>query len=186
MNWLCVLFDSPFSGGQVAEPPALDTPASSACDRTRPSRSDRASSTRTIGTTSRVVLVRNASSAPNRSSSPEHLLADRDARPAPTSKRNSRVMPASSPGVERRRQRRAVLHDEQVRLRALGQLAAVVAHHAFERAAPERLLHRQRVVQQVVRLDERVHRARVIPDDRHERDLHAALEHLAAADRPAA
>ena len=69
-------------------------------------------------------------------------------------------MPGSRPGVDRRRQRRAVLDDEQVRLRALGELAAVVAHHAFEAAAAKRLLHRERVVQQVVRLDQRVHRCR--------------------------
>ena len=48
---------------------------------------------------------------------------------------------------------RRLLDDEQVRLRALGELSAIIPHHAFERAAAKRLLHRQGVVQQVVRFD---------------------------------
>ena len=70
--------------------------------------------------------------------------------------------------------------------RALGELAAVVPHHAFERAAPERLLHRQRVVQQVVRLDQRVDRAGMVADDATSATRHAVLVGLRAADRRAA
>ena len=74
-------------------------------------------------------------------------------------------MPGSSPASSGGVRARAVLHDEQVRGRALGQLAAVVPHHPFERAAPERFLHRQRAVHQVVALDHRVHGAGMIADD---------------------
>ena len=76
-----------------------------ACDR-RPA---------TIGTISRVVLVRNASSAPNRSSS--RSTASRTGMPTLGADLEQELArdARQQAGVERRRQRRAVLHDEQVR-----------------------------------------------------------------------
>jgi hypothetical protein len=84
-------------------------------------------------------------------------------------------------GVDRRRHQAALAHDEQVRLRALRDLAAEVAHDRFERAEAQRVLHGQRVVQQVVRLDERVERRRVVAHDRHERHAHAERVDVTAA-----
>jgi hypothetical protein len=62
------------------------------------------------------------------------------------------------PGINRRREDNAGFHDRQICRCALGELAAVVPHHAFERPAANGLLHRQRGVHQVVALDHRVHR----------------------------
>ena len=79
-------------------------------------------------------------------------------------------------GVDRRRLRHAALDHEEVRLRALGELALVIPHDTLEAAPPEGFLHRQRVVQKIVRLDERVHRSGMIADDIDQRDTHAARE----------
>jgi hypothetical protein len=57
----------------------------------------RASSTSTMGTTSRVVLVRNASSAPSRSGSRSAVSATGMPRSTASSQTNSRVMPGSRP-----------------------------------------------------------------------------------------
>ena len=116
----------------------------------------------------------------------QDLLANLDARVGADLEEELARDPGQQAGVERRRERGAVLHDEEIRGRALGKLAAVVPHHALERAAADRLLHRQRVVQQVVRLDQRVDRVRVVPDDRHERHLDACFVDRRLADRPAA
>src|SRR5262249_5542243 len=60
------------------------------------------------------------------------------------------------PGVQRRRQRGAVPDDEEIRRRALRELAAIVAHHALEAAPSRGFLRGDGVVQQVVRLDQRI------------------------------
>jgi hypothetical protein len=69
-----------------------------------------------------------------------------------------------------RRQRHSGAHHEEVGLRALRQFAPVVAHQPFLAAAAIGFLHRERVVQQVVGLDERVHGTRMISKNRHQRD----------------
>ncbi len=51
----------------------------------------------------------------------------------------------------------------------------MIAHQRFEGLTLDGLLHRQRVVQQVVRLDAWIEARRVVADDRHERDRHAVL-----------
>ena len=113
------------SGAECPQQRLRDRPRSSRCrssDRRR-SRSARARA---------CVLVKNASSAPNRSSS--RSTASRTGTPTSGADLEQELArdPRQQPGVDRRRQRRAVLDDEQVRLRALGELAAIVAHHAFE------------------------------------------------------
>ena len=127
-------------------------------------------SMRVTGLSSRVVLVMNASSAVSRSAGNSVSLRTSTPTSWPTSNRNARVIPSSRPGLGCGRQRRTAPHQEEVRLRALGQLAAIVAHQAFFGAAAVRLLHRQRIVQQVVRLDDRVDRAGMVAQDRHEGD----------------
>src|SRR5260221_4910169 len=80
--------------------------------------------------------------------------------------------------VDRRRQRGAVLHDEEIRLRALRQLAAVVPHDALEAAMAKRLLHREGVVDQAVRLDQRIDRSGMVAHRGDQGHFHAALKHL--------
>src|SRR5439155_22715770 len=87
--------------------------------------------------------------------------------------------PRQQTRIDVRGQRGAILYDEEVRLRAFRQLTPVVPHHAFETSTPKRFLHRERVVQEVVRFDQGAYRARMVPDDRHERNANALLEHLA-------
>jgi hypothetical protein len=79
------------------------------------------------------------------------------------------------PGPRPRRPCDPVPHQEHIRLRTLGQLAPIVAHQRFLTPAAVRLLHREGVVQQVVRLDDRVDRAGMVAQDRHERNPHALL-----------
>jgi len=81
-------------------------------------------------------------------------------------------------GVERWSEGNVVLHDEEICRRALRQLALVVAHHALEGVRPQRLLHGERAVHQVVALDHRVHRRRVIAHDIHDNHPDALLVHL--------
>ena len=85
---------------------------------------------------------------------------------APTSNRNSRVMPGSRPASSGGVSAAPSLTMNRFDCVHSASSPRVVPHHAFEAAAAKRLLHRQRVVQQVVRLDQRVHRARVVADDR--------------------
>src|SRR5262245_56250577 len=77
----------------------------------------------------------------------QHLLAYGDADFAADLEEEGARDAGQEPRVERRRQGGAVSHDEETRLRALGELALVVAHHAFVAAAAKRLLHRERVVE---------------------------------------
>ena len=92
------------------------------------------SSTLTMGTASRVVLVRNASSAAKRSAIAQHVLANRYTDVLADLEQELACDSRQKPRVERRRECRAVLHDEEIRGGALAQLAAVVAHHALEAA----------------------------------------------------
>jgi hypothetical protein len=71
-------------------------------------------------------------------------------------------MPGSRPAASGGCQQAAVPDDEEVGLGALDDLAGLIAHQRLVGAALERLLHRQRVVQEVVALDHRVERERMV------------------------
>ena len=89
----------------------------------------------TIGTISFVVLVKNASSASNRSRVEQRHFFHRDAQRPPDLEHEPTRDARQQAGVERRRLHDTVLDDEEVGLRALGQFAAVVAEHRFGRVA---------------------------------------------------
>ncbi len=118
-----------------------------------------------MGTISFVVLVKNASSASNRSRSNSVASSRRDVQRPPQLQHERASDTRQQPGAERRRLHDAVLDDEEIRLRALRQFAAIVAEHRFGGVGADCLLHAQRVVDQVVALDQRRHRLRVISDD---------------------
>ena len=75
--------------------------------------------------------------------------------------------------VERRCERRARFHDEEIRERAFGQFAAVVAHQHFVRAALVPFLHGECAVHQVIGLDHRIDGVRMIAHDRRDDHAHA-------------
>src|SRR5205814_1308077 len=68
-----------------------------------------------------------------------------DADVAPDVEQNRPSQAFEQARLARRRERHAGADDEEVGLRALGQLAAVIAHQAFFRPALSGLLHRERV-----------------------------------------
>ena len=70
--------------------------------------------------------------------------------------------PFEEPGIERWRQDDTVPDGEQIRLRALGEFAAVVQEDSFAGPLANRFLHREDVVQEVVGLDARVNAAGMI------------------------
>ena len=128
------------------------------------------SSIRTTGLISRVVLVMNTSSADSRSAGTSvgvlHFHAHLSGHLEQERPRDA----LEETGRRFRRQGDAVPHDEEIRLRALGQLAAIVAHQRFFAASAVGFLHCECIVQEVVRLDDRVHGAGMVAEDRHERD----------------
>ena len=146
------------------------------------------SSIRTTGLSSRVVLVMNASSARlevRRAAASSSAPRCPASRPSLEQERSGDAL--QQPRLRRRRQRHPLAHQEEVRLRALGQLAAVVAHQRFfARRARCASCIAMRVVQQVVRLDDRVHRAGMVAQDRHQRDRDAFADRRVAAARRAA
>ena len=80
-------------------------------------------------------------------------------------------------GLRLRRQRNAVTHQKEIGLGALRQLATIVAHQRLFAATAMGGLHRERVVQEIVRLDDRVDRARMIAQHIDERDRDALARH---------
>ena len=85
--------------------------------------------------------------------------------------------PLQQSGVERRGQDGTVPHHEQVRLRAFRQLAPVVEEDRLVGALAHRLLGRQDVVQQVVRLDDGVDAAGVVAQNARDHQPHAVSVH---------
>ena len=90
---------------------------------------------------------------------------------AHSSSTNARVMPGNRPWPTGGVRTTPPSDHEEIRLAALGQVTFVVAHHGLKRAARQRLLHGQGVVEQVVRFDLRVQRFAPVALDVDQRDL---------------
>ena len=82
--------------------------------------------------------------------------------------------PLQDPGVDGWGECGAAADEKEVRLRALGQLSAVVAHQGLGGPGAQRLLHGERVVEEVVRLDARIEGRRVVAHDGRPYDADAA------------